>query len=206
MWSGCEEPRQRSGDLRQSLVLFGSLAEFCLRAPAAPRESRRRCERSASSSASSQEAGFGTPSSCPPRWWCKTVLQRLRGHFFGQRINGTGPVRFFHFAPEKSCEASPASGRRSCRGACTASKSCCCHVGLGHLRLHPPVRQVGEARVADHVTRVVGDHQTAGVPLVRGQGQLRREALRLHQRLVVEYDELTLARHRPAPGRPARSG
>ena len=34
----------------------------------------------------------------------------------------------------------------------------------------------------------------AGVPLVRGQGQLRREALRLHQRLVVDHDELALVR------------
>ena len=65
-----------------------------------------------------------------------------------------------------------------------------CHVGLGHLRLHPAVRQIREARVADHVARVARDHKAAGVPLVRGQGQLRREALRLHQRLV----ELALVR------------
>ena len=69
-----------------------------------------------------------------------------------------------------------------------------CHVGLGNLRLHPAVRQVREARVADHVARVAGDHEAAGVPLVRGQGQLRREALRLHQRLVVDHDELALVR------------
>ena len=37
----------------------------------------------------------------------------------------------------------------------------------------------------DHVARVARDHEAAGVPLVRGQGQLRGEALRLHQRLVV---------------------
>ena len=61
-------------------------------------------------------------------------------------------------------------------------------VGLGHLRPHPAVRQVGEAGVADHVARVAGDHQAAG-------GQLRREALRLHQRLVVD--------HEPALVRPA---
>ena len=30
--------------------------------------------------------------------------------------------------------------------------------------------------------------------MVRGQGQLRREALRLHQRLVVDHDELALVR------------
>ena len=59
------------------------------------------------------------------------------------------------------------------------------HVGLGHLRLHPAVRQIREACVADHVARVAHDHEAAGVPLVRGQGQLRGEALRLHQRLVV---------------------
>ena len=69
-----------------------------------------------------------------------------------------------------------------------------CHVGLGNLRLHPAVRQVHEARVADHVARVAGDHDAAGVPLVCGQGQLRREALRLHQRLVVDRDELALVR------------
>ena len=64
------------------------------------------------------------------------------------------------------------------------------HVGLGDLRLHPAARQVREARVADHVARVARDHQAAGVFLVRGQGQLRREALRLHQRLIVDHDEL----------------
>ena len=68
------------------------------------------------------------------------------------------------------------------------------HVGLGNLRLHPAVRQVREARVADHVARVARDHEAAGVPLVRGQGQLRGEALRLHQRLVVDHDELALVR------------
>ena len=41
------------------------------------------------------------------------------------------------------------------------------HVGLGHLRLHPAVRQIRKARVADHVARDRGS----------GQGQLRREAL-----------------------------
>ena len=69
-----------------------------------------------------------------------------------------------------------------------------CHVSVGNLRLHPAVRQVREARVADHVARVARDHEAAGVPLVRGQGQLRREALRLHQRLVVDHDELALVR------------
>ena len=68
------------------------------------------------------------------------------------------------------------------------------HVGLGNLRLHPAVGQVREARVADHVARVACNHQAAGVPLVRGQGQLRGEALRLHQRLVVDHDELALVR------------
>ena len=48
--------------------------------------------------------------------------------------------------------------------------------------------------LADHVARVACNHQAAGVPLVRGQGQLRREALRLHQRLVVDHDELALVR------------
>ena len=67
-------------------------------------------------------------------------------------------------------------------------------VGLGHLRLHPAVRQIREARVAAHVARVACDHQAAGVPLVRGQGQLRGEALRLHQRLVVDHDEFALVR------------
>ena len=68
------------------------------------------------------------------------------------------------------------------------------HVGLGNPRLHPAVGQVREARVADHVARVARDHEAAGVPLVRGQGQLRREALRLHQRLVVDRDQLALVR------------
>ena len=54
--------------------------------------------------------------------------------------------------------------------------------------------QVREACVADHVARVACDHEAAGVPLFRGQGQLRQEALRLHQRLVVDHDELTLVR------------
>ena len=67
------------------------------------------------------------------------------------------------------------------------------HVGLRHLR-HPAVRQIREACVADHVARVARDHEAAGVPLVRGQGQLRGEALRLHQRLVVDHDELALVR------------
>ena len=68
------------------------------------------------------------------------------------------------------------------------------HVGLGNLRLHPAVGQVREARVADHVAHVAHDHEAAGVPLVRGQGQLRREALGLDQRLVVDHDELALVR------------
>ena len=34
-----------------------------------------------------------------------------------------------------------------------------------------------QARVADHVARVARNHKAAGVPLVRGQGQLRGEAL-----------------------------
>ena len=68
------------------------------------------------------------------------------------------------------------------------------HVGLGNLRLHPAVGQVREARVADHVARVACNRQAAGVPLVRGQGQLRREALGLRQRLVVDHDELALVR------------
>ena len=42
--------------------------------------------------------------------------------------------------------------------------------------------------------RVARDHEAAGVPLVRGQGQLRREAFRLHQRLIVDHDELALVR------------
>ena len=89
---------------------------------------------------------------------------------------------------------SPASGPRSCPGACTAWPHGVeellelRHVGLGHLRLHPAVRQIREARVADHVARVARDHKAAGVPLVRGQGQLRGEALGLHQRLVVDHD------------------
>ena len=68
------------------------------------------------------------------------------------------------------------------------------HVGLRHLRLHPAVRQIREARVADHVARVARDHEAAGVPLVRGQGQLRGEALRLHQRLVVDHHKFALVR------------
>ena len=51
-----------------------------------------------------------------------------------------------------------------------------------------------EAPVADHVARVACNHQAAGVPLVCGQEQLRREALRLHQRLVVDHDQLALVR------------
>ena len=77
------------------------------------------------------------------------------------------------------------------------------HVGLGDLRLHPAVGQVREARVADHVARVACNHQAAGVPLVRGQGQLRREALRLHQHLVVDHDQLALVR--PAVFRKTRA-
>ena len=76
------------------------------------------------------------------------------------------------------------SGRLYCL-ASTESKSC---------RSSAAVRQVREARVADHVARVARDHEAAGVPLVRGQGQLRREALRLHQRLIVDHDELALVR------------
>ena len=101
----------------------------------------------------------------------------------------------FHFVPAKSSKAKPSlrspfmSGRLYCL-ASTESKS---HVGLGNLRLHPAVGQVREARVADHVARVACNHQAAGVPLVRGQGHLRREALRLHQ-LVVDHDQLALVR------------
>ena len=51
------------------------------------------------------------------------------------------------------------------------------------------------------VARVARDHEAAGVPLVRGQGQLRREARRLHQRLIVDHDELALVRPAvPLPG------
>ena len=99
------------------------------------------------------------------------------------------PVKFFRSRPRRS----PASGPRSCPGVCLHGVEELlelCHVGLGNLRLH----QVREARVADHVARVARDHEAAGVPLVRGQGQLRREALRLHQRLVVDHDELALVR------------
>ena len=95
---------------------------------------------------------------------------------------------------------------RSCEVVCEAQPQVLVHVrafvllglhrvvDLGHLRLHPAVRQIREARVADHVARVACDHEAAGVPLVRVQGQLRREALCLHQRLVVDHDELALVR------------
>ena len=53
------------------------------------------------------------------------------------------------------------------------------HVSLRHLRLHPAVRQICEARVADHVARLARDHEAA---------------VGLHQRLVVDHDELALVR------------
>ena len=95
------------------------------------------------------------------------------------------PVKFFHFVPAKSSEAKFAQpqGPRSCPGACAAwpSKSCWSSATSASAisvftRLF---RQIREARVADHVARVARDHEAAGIPLVRGQGQLRGEALRL---------------------------
>ena len=85
---------------------------------------------------------------------------------------------------------SPASGPRSCPGACAAwpPRS---RTAAGALPRRP---RLCEARVAHHVARVAHDHEAAWVPLVRGQGQLRREALRLHQRLIVDHDELALVR------------
>ena len=85
------------------------------------------------------------------------------------------------------------SGRLYCL-ASTESKSC-----LSSPR---------EARVADHVARVARDHDAAGSS-GSGQGQLRGEALRLHQRLVVDHDQLvplqkTLALWRPAAAAPGR--
>ena len=81
------------------------------------------------------------------------------------------------------------SGRLYCL-ASTESKSS----AASALAISVFTRLVREARVADHVARVACNHQAAGVPLVRGQGQLRREALRLHQRLVADHDQLALAR------------
>ena len=86
------------------------------------------------------------------------------------------------------------SGRLCCLASTDEQLLELCHVGLDHLRLYPAVRQIREARVADHVARVACDHKAAGVPLVRGQGQLRGEALGLHQRLIVNHDELALVR------------
>ena len=56
----------------------------------------------------------------------------------------------------------------------------------------------GEARgicleLAPHDQQVIAFNKEL-CPLVRGQGQLRREALRLHQRLIVDHDELALVR------------
>ena len=108
------------------------------------------------------------------------------------------PVKFFHFVPAKSSEAKPSLRSpvhvRALVLLVFQELLELCHVGLGNLRLHPAVGQVREARVADHVARVARDHEAAGVPLVRGQGQLSGEALRLHQRLVVDHDQLALVR------------
>ena len=110
------------------------------------------------------------------------------------------PVRFFHFVPVKSFDAKPSlrssfmSGRLYCL-ASTESKSCWSSAtSASTISVFTLVRQIREARVADHVARVARDHEAAGVPLVRGQGQLRREALRLHQSLVVDHDQLALVR------------
>ena len=67
------------------------------------------------------------------------------------------------------------------------------HVGLGHLRLHPAVRQIREARVSDHVARVARDHKAAGVP-GSWSGTAAWRGSWLHQRLVVDHDELALVR------------
>ena len=107
------------------------------------------------------------------------------------------PVKFFHLVPAKSPKAEPSlrspfmSGRLYCL-ASTESKSCLSSATSASAI--PAVRQIREARVADHVARVARDHEAARVPLVRGQGQLRGEALGLRQRLVVDHDELALVR------------
>ena len=82
------------------------------------------------------------------------------------------PVRFFHFVPAKSFEAKPSlrssfmSGRLYCLASTGVEQVVeLCHVGLGHLRLHPAVRQIREACVADHVARLACDHEAAGVLL-----------------------------------------
>ena len=106
----------------------------------------------------------------------------------GSPCHRAAPVKFFHFVPAKLFEAKPSlrsmSGRLCCLLHGVEELLELRHVGLRNLRLHP----------ADHVARVACNHQAAGVPLVRGQGQLRQEALRLHQRLVVDHDELALVR------------
>ena len=105
---------------------------------------------------------------------------RLRAVAFIAWSPSNSSTLFLRSRPRQS----PASG--SCPGACAAWPP--------RSRRAAAVRQVSEARVADHVARVARDHKAAGVPLVRGQGQLRREALRLHQRLTVDHDELALVR------------
>ena len=106
------------------------------------------------------------------------------------------PVRFFHFVPAKSFDAKPSlrssfmSGRLYCL-ASTESNSCwSLPRGLGHLRLHPAVRQIREACVADHVARVARDHKAAWF-VVKDSCV---ETLRLQQSLVVDHDELALVR------------
>ena len=123
------------------------------------------------------------------------------------------PVKFFRFVPAKSSEAKPslrfpvhvralvlllASTSKSCRSSATSASA----ISVFTLLSDKSVKLV-----ADHVARVARDQEAAGVPLVRGQGQLRREALRLHQRLIVDHDELALVRpavplqEAAAPGR-----
>ena len=98
-------------------------------------------------------------------------------------------VEGHHLCPP--AKSSNMSRRLRCLASTTESKSCSSSPASA---LAIPVLTRLSACVADHVARVAGYHQAAGVPLVRGEGQLRREALRLHQRLIVDHDELALVR------------
>ena len=115
------------------------------------------------------------------------------------------PVKFFHFVPAKSSEAKPSlrspfmSGRLYCL-ASTESKSCRSSATSASAISVFTLLSDKSVKLVLQIARVARDHKAAWVPLVRGQGQLRREALRLHQRLIVDHDELALVRPAEDPG------
>ena len=105
-----------------------------------------------------------------------------------------GPVKFFHFVPAKSSEAKPSlrssfmSGRLYCL-ASTESKSCRSSAtsasAISVFTLLP-----------DKSVKLVLQTTLPVLPAITRQPGFvwRREALRLHQRLIVDHDELALVR------------